>query len=348
MAIHEREKARLDSRARLVSVLRIIALVFPMVASGADILVLSNGDQLKGEIKKMTKEVVIFSTDYSDEDFKIKWEKVASISSDRTFMVENFRGQRVSGPIQPDPVDKKVTSVGSDKMPLEDIAYVQPFERGFWSRLDSGFDIGYSMTKANNVKQLSAGMNMVYTAERSIVTLAGNAFFNKQSNAPETRRWELSPEYKYLFGRVWYATGTANFYHSQEQQLSLRTTLSGGIGRYLLRKPTHYLAVGGGLAMTRERYQDEAIPRQTSAEAYAGFEYMTEQLKFADLTTRYVIFPSLSISGRYRFNFTFDLSFNLPGDWYMKSGYYNNFDSKPPAGLSRNDYGWVNSFGYKF
>ena len=58
----------------------------------------------------------------------------------------------------------------------------------------------------------------------------------------------------------------------------------------------------------------EAIPRQTSAEAYARVEYMSEQLKLADLTTRYVIFPSLSTSKRHRFNFTFDLSINLPGD----------------------------------
>ena len=75
---------------------------------------------------------------------------------------------------------------------------------------------------------------------------------------------------------------------------------------------------------------------------------MSERLKFADLITRFTIYPSLTISGRYRTKFQFDLNFNLPGDWYMDIGYYSNFDSKPPGALPRSDYGWKNTFGYKF
>jgi hypothetical protein len=56
----------------------------------------------------------------------------------------------------------------------------------------------------------------------------------------------------------------------------------------------------------------------------------------------------LTIDDRYRINFRFDLDFNLPGDWYFRSGVFDNFDSKPPAGLSKNDFGWSNSFGLKF
>lgn len=330
-----------------VGLLAAVALLAPC-SFGADIIVLSNGDQLKGEIKKLEKEVITFSTDYSDEDFKIKWEKVARIDSDRKFLVETFAGARVAGPIKPDPADTKAANVGTDKVPLQDLAYVRPFERDFWSRLDTGFDLGYSMTKANNVKQFSGAINVVYTAEKSIASLAANAFFNTQSNAPRTRRWEAIPEYRYLFGRAWYVNGSANLFSSEEQQLALRTTLAGGFGRYFLRSPNQHLAVGAGLAWTKERYRDPSIPNRSSAEAYTGAEYLSERLKFADLITRFTIYPSLTISGRYRMNFQFDLDFNLPGDWYMKVGYYSNFDSKPPGSLQKSDYGWRNSFGYEF
>jgi hypothetical protein len=75
---------------------------------------------------------------------------------------------------------------------------------------------------------------------------------------------------------------------------------------------------------------------------------MTEKLKFADLVTRFTYYPSLTIDDRYRINYKFDLDFNLPGDWYFRVGLFENFDSQPPSGLSRNDYGWSNSFGLKF
>jgi len=46
-----------------------------------DVVITTTGDRLVGEIKKVEKDVLTLSTDYSDSDFKIKWEKIASIAS---------------------------------------------------------------------------------------------------------------------------------------------------------------------------------------------------------------------------------------------------------------------------
>lgn len=102
------------------------------------------------------------------------------------------------------------------------------------------------------------------------------------------------------------------------------------------------------MAWNNEQYTDPEIPTKNSAEAYLGTEFMTERLKFADLLTRLTYYPSLTIGGRYRINYNFDLDFNLPGDWYFRIGFFENFDSKPPTDLSKNDYGWTNGFGLKF
>ena len=115
-----------------------------------------------------------------------------------------------------------------------------------------------------------------------------------------------------------------------------------------MRSASQYLSLGGGLAWTNENYTDPAVPTADSVEAYLGTEFMTEKLKVADLVTRFNYYPSLTIDDRYRINYKFDLDFNLPGDWYFRIGLFENFDSQPPAGLSRNDYGWSNSFGLKF
>ena len=79
---------------------------------------------------------------------------------------------------------------------------------------------------------------------------------------------------------------TQDFLSSDEQQLSLRTTLGGGAGLYALRSPSQYLALGGGVAWTNENYQDPSVPTKNSAEGYIGTEFMTEKLKITDVVTR--------------------------------------------------------------
>ena len=60
---------------------------------------------------------------------------------------------------------------------------------------------------------------------------------------------------------------------------------------------------------------------------------MTEKLKITDFITRFTYYPSLTIADRYRLAYRFDFDFNLPGDWYFRVGFFDNYDSKPPDGL---------------
>ena len=74
-----------------------IWLVLLMSSAGTayaqkDVVITTSGDRLVGEIIKVEKDVLTLSTDYSDSDFKIKWEKIASIESDRHFLVETSKG----------------------------------------------------------------------------------------------------------------------------------------------------------------------------------------------------------------------------------------------------------------
>src|SRR3954465_9844083 len=62
-----------------------------------DVVITTTGEKLMGEIQRVEKDVLVFSTDYSDADFKIKWDPVASIESDRQFLVETFDGKRGAG-----------------------------------------------------------------------------------------------------------------------------------------------------------------------------------------------------------------------------------------------------------
>ena len=147
-----------------------LALVLLLASAGVvfaaqDVVITTSGDKLVGEIKKVEKDVLIFSTDYSDSDFKIKWEKIASIESTRQFVIETFDGQRLSGSLKPDPEKKPLVQVAETSVKLPDVSTVQPFEQKFLSRIDAGLDFGYSLTRTNSAAQLSLASNLSYRDE---------------------------------------------------------------------------------------------------------------------------------------------------------------------------------------
>ena len=332
-----------------------VAVWFVVVMSAAiaahaaqDVVVTTTGDRLVGEIKSVTKDVLTLETDYSDADFKIKWEKIASIESDRQFLLETFDGKRVSGSLKPVPEQKAVVQVADTQVPLPQVSAVQPFERSFWSRFDSGLDFGYSMTRTNSAKQLSLGTNLSYRDEHHVDVLFANVFRNSQANAPETSRWDLGNDFRRLLGSRWYVNTGQDFLNTEEQGLTCarRSVPAPGDTCSARRRSTWRWAAG--VAWTNENFTDPAVPNEDSAEAYLGTEFMTEKLKVADVITRFNYYPSLTISGRYRLTYRLDVDFNLPGDWYFRFGLFDNYDSKPAAGFSSNDYGWSNGFGFKF
>src|SRR4029077_18995019 len=91
-------------------------------AADQDVVVTTTGDRLVGEIIRVEKDVLTFSTGYSDADFKIEWDKVASIDSSRQFLVETFDGKRLSGSLKPDPNTKAAVQIAGTTVPLAQVS----------------------------------------------------------------------------------------------------------------------------------------------------------------------------------------------------------------------------------
>ena len=121
------------------------------------------------------------------------------MDSARQFLIETFDGRRLSGPLTT-AAGNKMVQVGADTIGLAEVSILQPFERTFWSRFSTAVDFGYSMTQANDARQLTIGGNMLYRDANVVDTLLGNIFKSSQSNAPETQRWNLGNDFRYLLG----------------------------------------------------------------------------------------------------------------------------------------------------
>ena len=105
-------------RAKIGIWLAVFAAGSGVAHAANDVIVTTSGDRLVGEIKSVEKDILTLSTDYSDSDFKIKWEKIASIESDRQFLLETFDGKRLSGTLKADA--QKKDSKNKDQQSKQD------------------------------------------------------------------------------------------------------------------------------------------------------------------------------------------------------------------------------------
>ncbi|MGX7835844.1 hypothetical protein ACWKSR_11900, partial [Campylobacter fetus subsp. venerealis] len=54
---------------------------------------------------------------------------------------------------------------GKELVNLPDIVYLNVLDEGFWSRLSANVDFGWSLTRANNLKQLNVRSGLGYLAD---------------------------------------------------------------------------------------------------------------------------------------------------------------------------------------
>ena len=76
-------------------VLTLIFLGVCNIYAQNDTLVFKDGTQIVGEIKNMSRGVIVIETDYSDSDFEIEWDQVSEIYSTREFIVSLDKGERL-------------------------------------------------------------------------------------------------------------------------------------------------------------------------------------------------------------------------------------------------------------
>ncbi len=316
-----------------------------------DTIKLSNNDILVGEFKRMDKSVVTFKTKYSDKDFKIKWHKVKEIYSDRVFIISFSDGSRITSTIQSSKSSEgKIvleSGVVSSEESLKDIIFLEPIGKNFLSRLKVNVDFGVTLTKANNLKQLNSSLSMSYLANKWRSDGAFKTVLSSQDDVSDIRRMDGNIDFSYFLPHDWFAQVSAIYLSNDEQKLNLRSTYKVGMGYYFVHSSKLYLAANAGLAFTSENFIDDT-PSKNSSEAYIGIGFNKYDIGDLSLFTTAALYPSLTESGRIRADFSFDMKYDLPWDFYVKMNLTYNYDNQPVAGASDSDYVFTTSFGWEF
>lgn len=127
-----------------------LGLLFSLSAySQKDTLVLTNGDRIIGEVKKLDRGVLNFGTPYSSGDLKVKWKKVKSLKSVKDFLITTTNGNRykIEGLDASSSKDSIVLKDEYGIFGIDDMVFIKPVKNGFVSRLNASISFGYNFTK---------------------------------------------------------------------------------------------------------------------------------------------------------------------------------------------------------
>lgn len=327
-----------------------------------DSIVFNNGNYLVGKIKKLELGVLQIETEYSDSDFRVDWELIKYLKSQQIFMITMSNGDRYNGSLESTANDPKKINIqdeedGNVAVNLLDITYLKTIDQTFLSRLDLLLSIGYNFTKANNNHQFNARINLGYQANGFSLSSYINTVESFQEREEETgvvkintKRVEGGMGMRFYLVKDWFAMIKSDFLKSSEQQLDIRAVSKGGIGKLFVNNQRMYLLASTGVAWNYEKYANPDLTDRdspNSAEGYLGLEYKIFDLGDLKLTTSLYGYPSFTESGRFRSDFLFDISYDLPLDLFVGIGFTLNYDNKPAIGSGPTDYVLQTSIGWE-
>jgi hypothetical protein len=323
-----------------------------------DRMVMANGDALTGEIKKLERGELYFKGDYMLSSMQVDWRQVREIESRDDFRVILTSGLRVTGPIvrRPDGSFTITPHDGSDAVRADwsEIVGFLPVETSFWRQLTGNIDSGFSYASGDSQTQFSASGSLVYPADGYSLALSGSSTFSGQADGSNTSRNTVQVLNQFSFAPNWYAAGIAELLNSEQQDLNLRTTLGGALGRWFRRTDKVSLTGIAGLVYTHESYSTPPDPSQPGSqvadniEGVIGLDFSFFNFKTAEIVSRLTIYPSLTTAGRVRLSYAPTLNLEIAHNLYWSFTLYENYDSNPPVNANKNDFGVTNSFGWKF
>ena len=314
-----------------------------------DSLLLSNKDLIVGEIKSMDRGVITIGTDYSKDDFRVKWSGISKIHTNSFYIITLADGTRLNGKLNtsaPGTITIQTKEGIQKTFKNEELVYLKSLDKGFWDRLNASADFGFGLTKSQNLKQISLRSNIGYLAENWSASVHYNSMYSNQDHVNAIRNTDAGLVYNQLLQRDWYIPVSLSFFSNTEQKIQLRTMGKVGIGNYIVHTNHSYWGIAGGFTYNSENYT-EAADRK-SWEGYVGTELNLYDIGNLSLLTKLVAYPSITESGRFRSDFNFDAKYDLPKDFYIKFGLTVNYDNRPVSGASDTDYVMQTGFGWKW
>jgi len=317
-----------------------------------DLVVLSNGNEILGEIKSLSQGNLTFKTD-SAGTLTIEWDEILRLTSRRRFRFEFVDGRLLIGSLLDPPQEKALLIQQADGelsiVPMVEVARLREFDESAWERVDGYLNAGFTYTKSSSLAQYSLGAGFKYLEDRHSISVDTSFLLTDSKNQNKTEKADLSSSYRRILKGRWFGLGILDLTHNSELGLEFRATMGAGPGRYLFESQIQDLSAFGGLAYSYEVPKGE--PSSGEVESFLGTSYnlYVNDSPSANLALNWLVFPGITRSNRFRTTLNISLNKEVFGDFYFNLSYYLDYDSDPSSDAGADaDYGIVTGVSYTF
>jgi len=355
------------------SFLCVILLLVSAAVAAADQVTLKNGDRFTGTIVSGDGKALLLKTEFAG-DVTIQWDAITAIESGQSLNLTLKDGRRLAGKVTTEDgkfvVAGAATPAGAANATKDVIVAVRndaeqkafdaqaekmahPRFTYFWGGL---FDTGLALTEGNSsTKSFTLAAKAVRETPRDKITLYSTYIYGEDSSTPPSRTTAnaltAGARGDYNFKPSFFAFATTDFETNALQHLDLRTVFGGGFGYHAIKTARSTLDVYGGLTYDRDSFGTYTLTNptpppplttiaasiQNSAEAIVGEEFDSKLNKRTTVTERFSVYPNLSHTGDYRFQFDSTVATQLKNwlSWHLT--FSDHYISYPPPGLLGND-----------
>jgi hypothetical protein len=343
---------RLTSTSRIF--LSVTLLFLSLSLTAQDTLFLPDNTTVYGEIKGMSSGTLTIETSYSENDFNIEWLDIQGLSTSSRFLVTLTGNERVTGYLRSTSSGTIIirTEEGDVASSFEEIVELQGLDNSFWSRVDATIDAGFSFTQANNLQQRNIRSNVGYRADRWNTTLKYDGLKSSQDSVADIQRRETGVTFQYYPERKWFVYGNLTWFSNTEQAIDQRFSAKIGVGRSIIQNNRARWGVLIGVQPLSEKFSNE-VPDTSSSEAFLGTEWNLFDTGDLSFYGNIFAYPSMTQKDpvtdqrRFRTDITFDVKYDLPLDFYVRTGLTLNYDNQPAVEGATTDYVWTFGFGWE-
>jgi hypothetical protein len=334
-----------------LAVFLLLVTATPGLAAGpkTDVIELLNGDRITCEIVKLERGKLTVKTD-GIGTVSIEWNDVARISSPSNFVVELESGLRYYGSLIRG--DARSVQIGTDaafeKLDMASVVRINPLGRSFWRRLDGSFSAGFNFTQANVETQWTIASQVTYRGRNWVSTVKGDSLLTDREDAEKQTRNNIGLVAQRLLGPRWSAVGFSQFQQNEELSLNLRGVFGGGTSRNLRQTNQTIIGLLGGAAYTTEQYSGADDVNVLEAVAGLDWDWFTFDGRSTSLGFTGLTFYALTGDARFRLELNSSFRSDIISDLYWSINLFESFNSLPPSGQKKNDFGISAAIGWSF
>jgi hypothetical protein len=335
------------------ALLLLLSLV-PAAARAADktaLVEMTNGDRVWCEVKQLKRGQLLIKTDGLGTLY-VEWAKVVRLTTPIGQEVRLTSGESYNGPLLPTSREGHLlvdTRAGPLDLPIKDVVSLWPTRSRFWKRIDGSLNLGASYTQSNELLQITPSFAATYIARSHWLNLDTSATLTRQEGEEDSDRANTTVSYVRTFSTQWAAFAQLSGSRNSELGLDWRTDLAGGAGRVLHSTSRSFMFLGAGLAAAREHPRDAESMTNLEALVTAQWQVYTYDFPKTSVVFSFMLYPSLTDSGRVRGDANLTLRRELWHDFTVGLQVYDSFDNRPPTeGAETNDWGATLSVGWTF